>query len=93
MDSPSLLLTPDEACRELRVSRTWLDLRLKSGEIESVKFGTAKSSPVRIKRASLLEFIGETPDKPKRDKRAEQAELARGSAIFGVDLTETAPSG
>ena len=85
----SLLLTPSEVCSELRVSRTWLDRRLASGEIESVKFGNAKSSPVRIKRESLMAFIGETPDRPRRRRSREAAaELDRAAVRFGIEFGE-----
>lgn len=35
----SELLTPDEVCTQLKVSRSWLQSRVQSGELEPIRLG------------------------------------------------------
>jgi excisionase family DNA binding protein len=51
------LLSIQEVCEELGLSKSWVYHRLRSGEIPSIKLGGA----VKVKRTDLNEFIENQP--------------------------------
>ncbi len=51
------LYTIKEACAELKVCRKTLEKWIRSGELQATKFGTSRTSPVRITRGAIEMFI------------------------------------
>jgi excisionase family DNA binding protein len=51
------ILSMEEVCRELRMSKSWVYNRVRSGQIPSIKLGGA----IKIKRADLNEYIEKQP--------------------------------
>lgn len=48
-----LYLTPAQACGRLDISRPTLSKRIRDGEIDAIKLGEARNSPVRVLIASI----------------------------------------
>ncbi|MEO3869412.1 helix-turn-helix domain-containing protein [Nonomuraea sp. B12E4] len=46
-------LTPAQACGRLDITRPTLAKRIRNGEIEAIKLGEARNSPVRVLIASI----------------------------------------
>jgi excisionase family DNA binding protein len=56
----TLLLTPEEAAAQLRISRRRVYDLIKSGAVRSKKIGSSR----RIPREALVEYIASLPDSP-----------------------------
>ena len=59
MTEDRLLLTPEEAARQLSVGRSHLYLKLASGEIESIRIGRSRRVPIRSLRAYIDRLVAE----------------------------------
>ena len=86
----TLLLKPEEAAAELRLSRATLYELLGSGRLASVTIGRAR----RIPRTALCEFIGRLADEQQREPMGQGGRGSLGSSASGAaearfdDLTE-----
>ena len=49
-------LSTAQACGRLNISRPTLAKRIRSGEIEAIKLGEARNSPVRVFLSSIEEY-------------------------------------
>jgi excisionase family DNA binding protein len=51
------LLTVDEAAFGLRLTPVSVRRRIKRGEIQAVKLGTARNAPLRIRESELVRYV------------------------------------
>jgi excisionase family DNA binding protein len=51
------LLTVDEVAKELRLAPISVHRRIKDGQLQAVKLGAARSSPVRVDAAELERYL------------------------------------
>lgn len=53
----TLMLTVDEAAREIRKGKTWVWEAIRTGELTSVKIGRSR----RIRRTDLEQYVASLP--------------------------------
>jgi len=61
----TLLLTAEEAAKELRISRTRIFALIKSGEVVSVKVGGSRRVPYGELTAYVARLVGEQAADPR----------------------------
>jgi excisionase family DNA binding protein len=59
------LITREEACRRLAISKTTLHRMVNSGELELVKLGPSRQSASRIRASGVERIIAEGVSKPE----------------------------
>jgi excisionase family DNA binding protein len=84
----SLLLTPEEAARVLRIGRTTVYALMKAGELRPVHIGRS----CRISRAELERFVGRLDKSPPFIPRRSPARQRTSTDQCGLfDLGSTSP--
>ena len=88
--SETLLLTPEEAARVLRVGRTTIYALMKAGDLRPVHIGRS----CRLSRAELERYVRrlENPPQaaPAHHRRRSQPKTANQSGLFDPDPRDAA---
>ena len=64
-------ITLAEACKIAKLSRWSISRRIDAGYIKGIKLGKAQSSPVRVFKPSLLEYLASQEIQPRKVRKEE----------------------